>query len=49
MSENWVWTLGGIIAGIILAILAVLGIVTSQAAVKQAQTHSSVIAYDDPS
>ncbi|GAA2075629.1 hypothetical protein IDH50_11955 [Aeromicrobium tamlense] len=47
MSENAVWTIGGSAAGIILGILAVLGIVASQTAVKQDQTHSSVIAYDE--
>ncbi|HPU13165.1 MAG TPA: hypothetical protein PLQ19_05165 [Aeromicrobium sp.] len=47
MNENAVWSIGGTVAGIILGILALLGIVASQTSVKQAQTHSSVIAYDE--
>lgn len=49
MNENAVWTIGGTVAGIILGILAVLGIVASQTSVKQQQTYSSVIAYDEAS
>ncbi|GAA3548117.1 hypothetical protein AFL01nite_26590 [Aeromicrobium flavum] len=47
MSESLVIIIGGTIAGSVLGVLAVAGLVASQTAVKQDQTHSSVIAYDE--
>lgn len=47
MTETSMWNVGGAIVGIVLGLLSILGIVTSQTSLKQDQTHSSVISYDE--
>lgn len=49
MNENKAWNIGGAIAGIVLGLLSVLGIVASQTSAAQDQPFTSVIAYDEAS
>lgn len=49
MTENKIWNIGGAVLGVVLGILAALGILTSQTSAKIDQVHSSVIAYDEAS
>ncbi|WP_156822538.1 hypothetical protein [Demetria terragena] len=41
------WNAGGAIVGIVLAALAVFGLVQSQSSVQQKQTYSETISYDN--
>lgn len=49
MTETRIWNVGGAVVGIVLGLLSILGIVTSQTSAKEDQSHSSVIAYDEAS
>ena len=49
MTESKMWNVGGVVVGVILGLLSVLGIVTSQTSAKVDQPRTSVIAYDEAS
>ncbi len=49
MTESKMWNVGGVVVGVILGLLSVLGIVTSQTSANVPQTNSSVISYDEAS
>lgn len=49
MTESRIWNTGGAIAGILLGLLSILGIVTSQTSAQVDQVNSSVISYDEAS
>ncbi|BDZ58200.1 hypothetical protein [Barrientosiimonas endolithica] len=40
------WNIGGAVVGVLLALLAIFGLVQSQSSIKQPQNYSEVISYD---
>ncbi|MDE9365984.1 hypothetical protein PZ938_10250 [Luteipulveratus sp. YIM 133132] len=40
------WNIGGAVVGVLLAGLAIFGLVQSQNSIKQPQTYNNVISYD---